>query len=390
MKSLQINSIYENIDKEVKKKSNFFISDWNLDIDDTYISNIINESFINGEKNVYNYFSADEDFEYLKQKVLNEINLDYFDISNIAFSLNGTTAIFTSLLLLEQMAQNFLLFTPTYFLYSDLLKYFGKKIYYYDFYNIQDVNLKYLENILDNKQINVVVITDPLFSIGKTIPIDFLENITKISSKREIIILIDGMFSNLIWGEKIDELLPTKYLEFLFRYKKVIYIDSLTKKLGLNGNKFSIIYANKEFISKLQNYQIYTVGSFSSSQIYMIDQLYDSKNKNLIINQLESLKVKSQNIYKLVETMIQGTDIKLYEVDSGYYSCISIPKKYFKQKNDIQIFKTLLDECGIITLPLSIYHFNTKDNYAFRINLLKNKSKILNSIDKIIEFLNVL
>ncbi|WP_289422413.1 aminotransferase class I/II-fold pyridoxal phosphate-dependent enzyme, partial [Thomasclavelia cocleata] len=168
MKSLQINSIYENIDKEVKKKSNFFISDWNLDIDDTYISNIINESFINGEKNVYNYFSADEDFEYLKQKVLNEINLDYFDISNIAFSLNGTTAIFTSLLLLEQMAQNFLLFTPTYFLYSDLLKYFGKKIYYYDFYNIQDVNLKYLENILDNKQINVVVITDPLFSIGKT------------------------------------------------------------------------------------------------------------------------------------------------------------------------------------------------------------------------------
>ena len=68
MKSLQINSIYENIDKEVKKKSNFFISDWNLDIDDTYISNIINESFINGEKNVYNYFSADEDFEYLKQK----------------------------------------------------------------------------------------------------------------------------------------------------------------------------------------------------------------------------------------------------------------------------------------------------------------------------------
>ncbi|WP_286670152.1 hypothetical protein [Thomasclavelia cocleata] len=69
MKSLQINSIYENIDKEVKKKSNFFISDWNLDIDDTYISNIINESFINGEKNVYNYFSADEDFEYLKHKI---------------------------------------------------------------------------------------------------------------------------------------------------------------------------------------------------------------------------------------------------------------------------------------------------------------------------------
>lgn len=392
MKSLQIHRIYESIDVEIKNNSSyFFISDWDLDIDDEInISRLINKSFVHGKKNIYNYFSADESFESLKQKVLDEINLTNFDTSNIAFSSNGTTAIFTILLLLSQTAQNFLLFSPTYFLYTDILIYFKKTVYYYDSNNFQDNNLKYLEYILDNKSINVIVITNPLFSIGKTIPIDYIEHISKIAYEKGIIVMIDGMFNNLVWRKKIDTLIPLEYLKIINRLKNVIYIDSLSKKLGLNGNKFSVLYGNKKLISQFQNYQIYTMGSFTSSQISMIEQLYTIENKKNIINQLEILKNKAQKVYKLIQTMVQGTDIKLYEADSGYFSCISIPKVYFKNKNDLQIFKILLKECNIITLPLSIYHFNTKNNYVFRINLLKSKIKILNSINRILEFLNIL
>lgn len=382
------NPILEVISKKIYntqciKDKPFFISDWDLELQESQkVKQLLKASFTEGEKNAYRYLPADENYNKIKEKIVlhtsSKINKE-----KIAICTNGTNAIFSCLTILSKTVKRFLLFSPVYFLFSDILKFYDCNLEYCSYEMLLTLQLNIIEEIVKDKDIEVIVLTDPILGIGRSIPDSVLRHISDICLKYNAWLVVDSLYGGCEWNIKHSVYTPINILKLVEINNKIICIDSLTKRLGLNGNKSALLFANEDFITTFQNFQLYSYGSFTISQLTLLDELYSKCNSEYIANTLNNLIQKSKDTYNLIKSILIGSEIKILPADAGYFACLSIPKNLIGVTDDTQAFEVLLDSCNVATLPLSLYEFSNKEKYNCRINLLLEKQTLLNHISKV-------
>ena len=94
--------------------------------------------------------------------------------------------------------------------------------------------------------------------------------------------------------------------------------------------------------------------------------------------------IKAQNHYELIKTLLLGTDITYTVPTDGNYILIGIPKYYFKNESDINIFHKILCSFDIYTLPQSLYTFEDLKYFIFRVNLLLKTDELILALQKLL------
>ena len=386
---LQIDPIYGLIMQSISKanidgKQVFFISDWNIkNNDDIYIKEITIQAFLQGGENAYDYLSTDEKYSDLKNDIIKNSNLNIFP-ENIAICYSGTSAIFAALSILTQECSRFLLFTPSYFLYNDILQYLRNDMAFLSCdYNRPDYT-KIEKAFVENK-IQVVILTDPIFAIGQAIDIAMYDYIYQLCKKYDVWLFIDGLYSGCEWNAELQSIMPNPKIEAINKYDKAIFIDSLSKRIGINGNKFALLFANGSFINAINNFQLYTFGSFTSTQLSLIKELYKTENKKYVLKNIKQLIDSAKETYALISSLILNSQFKILPSDAGYFSSLCIPYNALSVKNDSEAFNNILNRFDTITLPLSIFRYIISGHYTFRVNLLQNKPLLLKFIRELLE-----
>lgn len=370
---------------EYTNNDTFFLSDWNKsnDILNFNIDQFNTNTLYHCYKNVY--FFSDE-FESLKESygpfIQRNKKIEKVPSERFAIVSNCTSASFLCLyyIYLERSKINALILAPTYFSYIKVLQDFNSNIFYIDCYN----NKALLTNILEyikKYEINTIIITEPLFGTGVSLARDIYNKISRICENNDIYFLIDYSYGGMRWNDYNCE--QDNYFIDLTKHSHTILVESICKRIFLNGIKHGIIIADASIIKTIEKISVYSLGCLSEQQILLYKQLYKVENRNYIINTINNNNLYYKHNYQLILTLLSGSPFRISKCNSGYFCLIGIPKTV--NSENLLIAKRILDDTNILTIPHDRYIFNNTNFYYFRVNLAVEQNKLVYSINLLLQ-----
>lgn len=369
------------------KEQSTFLSDWDVEVDTKPYGILLNNDVVNpcsSNINSYYYWTDEHGYaplfaSYYKQKYNQIINLDTFLIGN-----NGTSSIMLSMIALGELSINrILVFTPVYFSTLNLLEMLKFQIYRYDL-KMEDnfqINFEELDEYIRNNRIESLFVTDPVFGTGVEHTIQTYSKLSQIIKKYNLLIIIDYMYGGMLWADK-NFIFNNKSHYIINNIPNLIFIESIAKRMFINGIKFSLIFSSPTIIRKIKRLSIYTTGSMCLNQLEIFKNTYITKNIEAINKIIFDNANKASNMYNKICSFLIGKNCIVSNCNSSFFFVLGIPK--VNKKDDMEIALNLLKSKGILTIPHSRYLLENKKYYCFRVNLLLHEETLFDGISKII------
>ena len=372
----------------------FFISTWNkehgyLDYNHNSLFSIM--EYAKNDLNKYFFCDELQETKKIVCKALSyeeDINLH---TSEIAIFNNGTSAIFNILFCLKTYGiKSALLISPTYFTNIKVLKSLNVKSLFFLLKENDGFNydMEKINTLVKQFNIDLIIVTDPLFGVGKSISQDNYQDLFKISRDNNLWILIDYIYGGLEWNTP-HVLCNSWLIKHVKETPKAILCDSIAKKFFLNGIKYCFVYSNIELIKDLESQSVYVSGSLCFPQIRLVEKMLERQTLDYLKTMCDKIICSVSSNYTIVKTALLGTNIKIAQSDSGIFTLIGLPRKGFISINDIEIAKEIFVQSGILTIPHSRYNLKDLEYYFFRVNLAFSQGIIMKYISKLLlEFNN--
>lgn len=374
---------------EVSNRKTIFLSTWDKKIHKNEVPYEIIAKSTNISLNDINKYQYMDEMHHIKEYIANSISLEekmVISPNSLAIATNGTAS---SYLILRTLNQNKkicpLLLTPIYFSYISALKDFCKNIEFYQAFLENNIYIDFskIENIIIKCHINIIILNDPIFGCGLSFKNETYEQIIFLCQKYNITLIVDYIYGGMAWNEERHYI--HKYLlEQINVGKNILLIDSISKRLFINGIKSAIIYGNPSVIYEIEKASVYTLGCMVYSQISLLKGLYNPGNKETINKVINNNISCSQENYDFINSLILGKKCHLERCDSGYFALFKIPYNIFGLNSNMHIAKLIISKCNVITIPHERYLYFNDDEYCFRINLLASKISIAQGINAII------
>ena len=377
-----------------KGSTSIFLSGWSKQ-DEAYgvkrslLSNALSES----ENNADEYLFIDEmqEVKTWLSDVITETTTYKVDPANFAISSNGTATIFLILYNLHKHNKlKALLLTPIYFSYIKLLNDFSVDIEFLQIVHNGSIVINYdeLTKIIKANGINLIILNDPLFGAGIPFGIKNYNKIVEICNEYNVKLLVDYIYGGMEWGHSPS--IINRYLINLTINKKVILIDSISKRIFLNGIKTSLVFAHSSIIKEFELSSVHTIGTLTSPQISILKQLYTPSNRNSVLNTIgNTIRIAREN-YSLLKTLLMGTRLYLSNCDSGYFCLIYIPYCILNYNVDnFLLAEHIIENLDILTIPHDRYLHFCNSAYCFRINLTIPTNTLIISISNLLSFFNI-
>lgn len=361
-----------------------FLSNWDSDAKSISIPDF-DYNLVKEDAQKYYYFTDEiNNKRYFNTFYQHNFNSS-LDDDNFTIASNGTSCLMLSLIALKEMElNNVLITTPIYFSTLNLLDEFNYNV---DRFNLSSKNnykidLQKLEDDIKKKNIQILIITNPLFGIGIELDEDVISKISKICNKYDVWFIMDYVYGGFPWktNNPIDYVFNNNIYNALRVSNKHVFIESISKRIFLNGVKTALIFTTRELLKRILRVSIFTVGSMSATQSKIIKEIYSIDNTETIIQQISNNVEIAKRNYDKIWTMLNNSNIKISDSSCGYFSLISIPKA--NNCNDMKFAIKILNDTGVLTTPHSRYLLDDS-NYSFRINLLLDEYELINGITKI-------
>ena len=365
---------------ECANDDTFFISDWNKENDilnfDINKINLLNK--YHTQRNVY--FFSDE-FQSLKEKyaplTLQGDKIKSVLPSHLSIVSNCTVAGYLSLYYInnQKKIMNALILAPTYFSHIKILQDIGANIYYIDCYNNENIVDEVYE-MINHNTIDIVIATEPMFGTGVSISEEIFCMINEVCNEHKIYFLIDYAYGGMKWEDYIGS--QESFFIGLAKNKYTILIESVCKRIFLNGVKHGIIIANPQIIQKIEEISVYVSGCLSEQQILVYEQLYNVTTRKHITEIININNHHYSSNYALIKTLLADTTFVISACNSGYFCLIGILKN--SKTSNISIAKKILMCTNILTIPHDRYIFSSDTYYYFRVNLAVSQDRILSAM----------
>lgn len=187
-----------------------------------------------------------------------------------------------------------------------------------------------------------------------------------------------------------DESLSIKGMDIrrkLSNTDNLFSIYSPHKVISANSFKFSCIICNNKNENFFDQWtDIFSGGLMNSSRLAI--QHFLSKNYleclDAYINYTSSLK---KDVINYIKTEFSNSNI-YYSHEIGQYMTIFYPNAPFVETTQSDFIKHLIFNTGVSLLPGYLEGFFEEFGFCFRINLTLDKTPLLSSINKVIQYLN--
>lgn len=374
--------LFEEVYKNREKREVNFLSDWNVISNTSISTNFLFNNFEGISK--YNY--AYEQFE-LKEQILSVLNDGFCNkeikINEITISPSATSSIFLMSKALSLLSiKRILVFTPLYFSILKSIVDTGGQVFYYHLLDDNNLNIDINEvnKIIQEQLIDAIVITDPIYSSGKEISIELYESLSLICEENSLYFIADYSLGGLDWNAITHDFFNFKKIEIISRCKKYFFIDTLPKKLMINGVKFSIVIGSIEIIDKIDLISESVYGALNYSQCLLIKNLYKIENKKHIHKICDSNIKDSIEKYNLLKSILINTNFDIADTNSGYFTMINHNKIKLNDIDTKLFALTTLKELNILTLTKDRFSYYKNNKFGIRINLNKKTDELMSAV----------
>jgi aspartate/methionine/tyrosine aminotransferase len=383
---------YEWLSAQVKNycnnqhKNPVFISDWNINNSITQIPfDLVNTAFFNSNNEAHLYKNIDDHLEVKKNYSSLLANIYKLSISpmDITVTTTSTNSLYLTLhALFSKGIKKYLVLTPVYFSVKDTLKDLNCTTVYYPLIDKNNfcVEIDKVIKTVKANNLEAIIITDPVHGAGVELPIETYKELSSFCNNNNIWLICDYTLGGSYWDEKIFSVINTNKFQQIIRTNKFIIIDSLAKKLFLNGVKNSTIFAPEDIIKVIEDLVYQVSGGLCFLQLSLFNELINP------INQMTLKKIMQANIdktisnYQLLKTALLDTNYSTYEPTSGHFGMIYHNTLLAEEIDEREIFKLFLNQYGVYILPCKYFSYSSKNQFSFRINFLGNFNEYLSPL----------
>lgn len=367
------------------KEKAIFLSDWNAELEKINYPPINNEQNLFDKSTIGNYYYWTDELNYKShfKQFYQELFQTKLCNDNFLIGNNGSSSIMLSLMALKELGINKVLsFTPIYFSVIKLFELLDYQMYRFDL-NIENdfnINIEKLENEISRNNIEAIFITDPIFSSGIEISKELYNQISTLCKKYDIWVIVDYIYGGMNWDSS-NFIISNKIPTIINTSNKYIIIESIAKRLFVNGIKTSTVFSVPEIIKKISRLSIYTVGSMCCLQLDMLKNIYNLENAN-VINGIIKRNVKEASCrFNRILSLMKGKNCIMSSCHCSYFFLMGIP--YQNKVEDIDYSINILNQLGVLTVPHSRYLMTNNQYYVFRVNLLMKEDDLFDGLSKI-------
>ncbi len=326
------------------------------------------------------YLFSDELSEFKRSLVLNkDFPLPDSELDHIGIFSNGTSAAMLALMSIKEIvsAIRAILIAPTYFTYIKTLRDLDSDIYYFPIKIKESLVQLPIENIgecLACHRINLVVLTVPLFGSGLSPAKDRIEELCAICENAHCYLLIDYLYGGMDWFK--HNTIENEWLWSLcLKNAYIIFIESMSKRVFLNGIKSAIAGASVDLIRQMELKSVHLTGSLSYVQVEMLKELYSGPNTAFIESLIEeNIEYFRQN-FEVLKTLCRNTPVHVLPCTEGYFCLAEILNS--SDEDSMETAIKILKRSNVMTIPHDRYLYFTPQKYTFRINLSIRKEVLL-------------
>lgn len=365
-----------------------FLSSWDKGIENLDFPNeIIKPAVAKFPEFKNEYLFSDELDEY-KRKLLTYFDTPIGEDASSRFGIfpNGTTAAMIAIASIKGIVSTIraLLIAPTYFTYIKVLRDFDSDIRYISakISGIEtDLNLEMIKLGLRQDKINMVILTVPFFGTGISITKEQITTLCDLCNQHNCYLLIDYMYGGMPW--KTSEENPSQWLWRLStRYPLVIIIESLSKRVFLNGIKSATAISTPSFIKQMEINSVHLAGSMSYVQLTLLNHLMSKENQIFVKSQIDKNVQSFQQNYEIIKAYTIGTPIHLCPCKEGYFCLAKLSNHSLPS---MEMSKKILTTSNVLTIPHDRYLYFTPNEYAFRVNLSMKKETLISGLRQLLE-----
>lgn len=387
MKYLTVSQIVHEY-TELNHRIPFFISDW--DNPANIISRpkmILEDSLKKSLDNMDKYFFIEDDFG--KDSIIEffyNFNVE-LDKNSFLIGPNASLMLTTALIALKDIGiKNVLIILPVYFSIPQILRILDiKYIQYSTIFPEYQLNFEEIKTLLQENPIDAIFITDPFYGSGINVSLNFYNRLINYLNESTMYLIVDYARGAMKWeNNTITHIFDFQLYNTLKKANNFIFIESISKRIFVNGFKNSLLFSNHNIIQRIRKLGDCFIGSMSAGQIEFLNNLYSISNIDSVNEIIKKNITNAQKHFELIKTLLLGTDIFFTSPTDGNYILIGVPKLHYENTDDINIFKKMLYDFDVYTLPQSLYAHEDMNYYIFRVNLLLDIDVLIIALQKLL------
>jgi methionine transaminase len=268
----------------------------------------------------------------------------------ITITVGGSQAIFTAIMAFIKAGDEVILIEPCYDSYAPSIEICGGKVIPY---RLEAPDFKIDWNAfstLITEKTRMIVINTPHNPTGKTLKINDLQNLEKITEGSDILIMSDEVYEHLIFdGQRHESILRYPNL-----WQRSMAAFSFGKTFHATGWKMGYLVAPAPLMREFRKVHQFNVFSVNTPMQYAIADYLEDENTYLSLPNFYQTKrdlfFNEMKNSRFVPLHSEGTYFQLFD-----YQDISDEK-------DVDFSKRLTIEHGVATIPISVFYGNGVSN----------------------------
>jgi tyrosine aminotransferase len=284
---------------------------------------------------------------------------------------------------LANPGDNILIPRPGFSIYKTLAGTLGINVKYYDLLeeNNWECDLDGLINQIDDKT-KTIVINNPSNPCGSVFSKKHLQNIIKIAERYKLPIIADEVYGDMVFPGN-----ESYYMAELSDTVPILSCNALSKRFMLPGWRFGwiAIHDPKNHLQKVrQGFADLTTRILGPNSLVQgaLPDILANTPKEYYDDVMQILSENADIVYYKLKDL---PGIKPIKPQGAMYLMVRLDVKSFPGlNNDMDFSQALIKEKSVFCLPASVFEM---PNYI-RIVITMKKEKIIESCDRIIDFVN--
>lgn len=363
-----------------------FLSDWDSDYNSIHMPNLAFNNACLADVQKYYFWTDEEGYRASFQSFFSNQFSQTILKERFTIGSNGTSSVMLTLTALKEAGKNrALILTPIYFSTLNLLDELNYDVVEYRLSAINNftIQMDVLEDSIIKRDIDTLIITNPLFGSGIEIGVETIKTIAQICNTHNVCLVMDYVYGGMPWECEN----PAYYIFHYPVYQAVslaeqhVFIESISKRVFLNGAKFALVFSSSSIMRRILRLSVFMVGSMAQQQVSLVPQIYSAGAIPALASLISDNAQIAHNRYRMIKTILADSHINISNANCGYFALISMPSRACV--NDTTFAIDMLEKTGVLTTPHSRYLYIENGLYSFRVNLLLDQQKLIEGITRL-------
>jgi methionine transaminase len=286
----------------------------------------------------------------LSEKMKKMYGCDIDPTEEITITVGGSQAIFTAIMAFIKAGDEVILIEPCYDSYAPSIEICGGKVIPYRL-EAPDFKIDWdaFSTLITDKT-RMIIINTPHNPTGKTLKINDLQNLEKITEGSDILIMSDEVYEHLIFdGQRHESILRYPNL-----WQRSMAAFSFGKTFHATGWKMGYLVAPAHLMREFRKVHQFNVFSVNTPMQYAIADYLEDENTYLSLPDFYQAKrdlfFNEMKNSRFVPLHSEGTYFQLFDY------------QHISNEKDVDFAKRLTIEHGVATIPISVFYGNGVSN----------------------------